>query len=80
MYLGPIDLGVASCHAREVSPPHPPPRKGPDPMARRKPIEQNWRDLARKAAEEKDPEKLLDLAQQVLEKYDEEQRRLRRIA
>ena len=48
-------------------------------MAPRKPIEQNWRDLARQAAEEKDPEKLLDLVQQVLEKYDEEQRRLRRI-
>jgi hypothetical protein len=49
-------------------------------MAPRNPIEQNWRDLARKAAEEKDPEKLLDLVQQLLEKYDEEQRRLRRIA
>jgi hypothetical protein len=49
-------------------------------MALPKLPEQNWRDLARQASTEADPEKLLDLLQQVIESYDEENRRLRRIA
>jgi hypothetical protein len=42
--------------------------------------EPSWRQLARPASAEKDHEKLLDLIQQVIEKYDEEKRRLRRVA
>jgi len=42
--------------------------------------EPRWRELARQASAEKDHEKMLDLLQQVIEKYDEERLRLRRIA
>ena len=38
------------------------------------PTEQEWRELARQAIEEEDPDKALDLAQQIVEKYDEAQR------
>jgi hypothetical protein len=43
------------------------------------PIEPRWRELARQASVEKDHEKMLDLIQQVIEKYNEERRRLRRM-
>jgi hypothetical protein len=43
-----------------------------------KPPEQDWRDLARQASIEEDPEKLLNLLQQVIETYDEAKRRGRR--
>ena len=43
-----------------------------------KQIEQEWRKLARQASIEADPEKLLDLLQQVIETYDEAKRRVRR--
>ena len=39
------------------------------------PTEVEWRELARQASTEKDPEKMLDLIQQVIEKYDETRRR-----
>jgi hypothetical protein len=39
------------------------------------PTEQEWRKLARQASEEKDPDKLLELTQQIVQKYDEEKRR-----
>ena len=39
------------------------------------PTEEEWRELARQAREEKDLGKALDLAQQIVEKYDEEKRR-----
>jgi hypothetical protein len=39
------------------------------------PTEEEWRTLARQASEEGDPYKLLDLAEQIVEKYDEETRR-----
>jgi hypothetical protein len=42
------------------------------------PAEEDWRDLARQASIEEDPEKLLDLLQQVIETYDEAKRRGRR--
>jgi hypothetical protein len=42
--------------------------------------EQDWRVIARQASTEEDPEKLLDLLQQVIEAYDEAKRRVRRIA
>jgi hypothetical protein len=43
------------------------------------PTEEEWRTLARQANEERDPYKLLELAQQIVEKYDEETRRKRSI-
>jgi hypothetical protein len=43
------------------------------------PIEEEWRTLARQASKEKDMDKVLDLAQQIVEKYDEETRRKRSI-
>jgi len=49
-------------------------------MALPKTMEQDWRVLARKASTEEDPEKLLDLLQQVIEAYAEAKRRPRRIA
>jgi hypothetical protein len=39
------------------------------------PTHEEWRELARQAIEEEDPDKALDLAQQVVEKYEEETRR-----
>ena len=39
------------------------------------PTEEEWRTLARQASEEKDPEKLVALAEQIVDKYDEEKRR-----
>jgi gamma-glutamyl:cysteine ligase YbdK (ATP-grasp superfamily) len=42
--------------------------------------EPRWRELARQASAEKDHEKMLDLLQQVIEKYDEERQQMRRIA
>jgi hypothetical protein len=41
------------------------------------PTEEEWRGLARQVVAEKDPEKTLELAQQVIEKYDKEKRRKR---
>ena len=46
----------------------------------RESMDPEWRVLARQASIEKDPEKLLDLLQQVIEKYDEAKRQARRIA
>jgi hypothetical protein len=43
------------------------------------PTEEEWRTLARQAIKEGDPYKLLDLAEQIVEKYDEETRRKRSI-
>ena len=39
-----------------------------------KPTEEGWREIARQASEERDPDKLLELTQQLLEKYDEAKR------
>jgi hypothetical protein len=39
------------------------------------PTHEEWRELARQAIEEEDPDQALDLAQQVVEKYEEEKRR-----
>jgi len=36
------------------------------------PTEQEWRELARQAREEKDQDKLASLAKQIVEKYDQE--------
>jgi hypothetical protein len=36
--------------------------------------EEEWRKLACLASEEKDPDKVVELARQIVEKYDEEQR------
>ena len=75
----------------DVSPPHTPPRRLVTVFAslRRKGLttmtsvheltEPRWRELARQASVEKDHEKMLDLIQQVIEEYNEERRRLRRI-
>ena len=83
--------GILSCF-QTVSPPHVSPHQVGDglcvsqtekdrsPMPPLKTPEQDWRVLARQASTEKDPEKLLDLLQQVIETYDEAKRRLRRIA
>ena len=35
------------------------------------PTEEEWRKLARQASEEEDPDKLLNLAEQIVQKYDE---------
>jgi hypothetical protein len=43
------------------------------------PTEEEWRTLARQASEERDPYKLLELSQQIVEKYDEEKRRKLRL-
>ena len=37
--------------------------------------EEEWRELAREANKEEDPDKLLDLAEQIVEKYKEEKRK-----
>ena len=39
------------------------------------PPEEEWRTLARQASEEKSPEKLVELAQQIVEKFDEAKQR-----
>jgi hypothetical protein len=39
------------------------------------PTEEEWRTLARQASKEEDPNKVLELAGQIVEKYDEERRR-----
>ena len=39
------------------------------------PSQDEWRELAREASEERDPERLLDLSQQIVEKYEEEKRK-----
>jgi hypothetical protein len=39
------------------------------------PTEEEWRELARQAVKEQDPDKMIALAEQILEKYDEEKRR-----
>jgi aspartate/tyrosine/aromatic aminotransferase len=43
------------------------------------PTDEEWRTLARQASEERDPNKLLDLAEQIVEKFDEEKRRKLRL-
>jgi hypothetical protein len=43
------------------------------------PTDEEWRTLARQASEERDPNKLLDLAEQIVEKFDEEIRRKLRL-
>jgi hypothetical protein len=40
------------------------------------PTQEEWRELARQASEEEDPEKALDLAQQLVEKYDEQKKNI----
>jgi hypothetical protein len=39
------------------------------------PTNGNWRDLARQVQEENDPEKVIDLVQQLIAKFDEEKPR-----
>jgi hypothetical protein len=39
------------------------------------PTEEEWRKLARQAREEKDPDKTIELAEQIVEQYGEEKRR-----
>jgi hypothetical protein len=39
------------------------------------PTQEEWRELARQASEEEDPARLTELAQQVVEKFDEEKQR-----
>jgi hypothetical protein len=39
--------------------------------------QEEWRELARQASGEEDPERVIELAQQVVEKFDEENRRKR---
>jgi hypothetical protein len=41
------------------------------------PPEEEWRTLARQASKEEDPDKLIELTQQFIEKFDEAQRRKR---
>jgi hypothetical protein len=41
------------------------------------PTQEEWRELARQASGEEDPERVIELAQQVVEKFDEESRRKR---
>ena len=41
------------------------------------PTQEEWRELARQASGEEDPERVIELAQQVVEKFDEENRRKR---
>ncbi len=40
------------------------------------PTQEEWRELARQASEEEDPDKALDLAQQVVEKYDQQKKNI----
>ena len=40
------------------------------------PTEEEWRKLARQASEEEDPDTVLELAQKIVEKYDEEKRHI----
>ena len=40
------------------------------------PTHEEWRELAKQASEEEDPEKALDLAQQIVEKYDEQKKHI----
>ena len=49
-------------------------------MSSHEPSEEEWREIARQATQEKDPEKLLALAEQIVEKYDEEKQRKNRTA
>jgi hypothetical protein len=39
------------------------------------PTEEEWRTLARQASEEKSPEELVELAQKIVEKFDEAKQR-----
>jgi len=39
------------------------------------PIDGNWRELARQVQKEKDPEKVFDLVEQLIAKFDEEKSR-----
>jgi len=47
--------------------------KDPNPMSH-EPTEEEWRKLACLASEEKDPYKVVELARQIVEMYDEEER------
>jgi hypothetical protein len=38
-------------------------------LPKAEPTEQEWRELARQAIEERDPEKMVALAEQIVEKY-----------
>jgi hypothetical protein len=38
------------------------------------PTEEEWRELARLATKEEDPEKVINLARQIIQKFDEEER------
>jgi hypothetical protein len=48
-------------------------------MTSHEPTEQEWRELARQASKEENPEKLIELTQELIEKFDEEQRRKKHI-
>jgi hypothetical protein len=39
------------------------------------PTREEWRELARQASQEEDPERVIDLSKQIIEKFDEEKRR-----
>jgi len=44
-------------------------------MTQNFPTEKKWRTLARQAAQEQDPEKIVALAQQIVEAYSQEEKR-----
>jgi len=57
-----------------------PERKGRCPLLQNLPQEEEWRTLARQAMKEQDPEKIVALAQLLVEAYQEGQRKGRRRA
>ena len=52
-----------------------PERKGRCPLLQNLPHEEQWRTLARQAMKEQDPEKIVALAQLIVEAYQEGQRK-----
>ena len=50
-------------------------RKGRCPLLQNLATEEEWRDLARQAVKEQDPEKMVALAQQIVEAYQGEKRK-----
>ena len=49
--------------------------RGPVAQNHEPTTEEEWRELARQAVKEQDPDKMIALAEQIVEKYDEEKRR-----
>ena len=47
-------------------------------ISRHEPSREEWRNIARQAMEERDPQKAIELAQKAAEKFDEEQRAQKR--